>query len=416
MTRIERLSQSVVNKIAAGEVIERPASVVKELLENAIDAGATRIDVAIEQGGSQLVRIADNGHGITAEQLPLAVASHATSKIRQADDLFHVETLGFRGEALASIAEISQFVIRSRAHDQMEGAQLEVAGGVVGEVIPCGGTPGTVIEVRNLFFNTPVRRKFLRGVQTEMGHITEALTRIALAHDEVHFTLRHNERSLIDLPAGDWRSRITTLLGHDIGEVLLPVESVEGPIKLRGYVADPSLSRSHNRMQYVFLNGRFIRDRSILHAITEAYRGLMMVGRYPVAFLRLTIPADAVDVNVHPTKLEVRFVDSGSIYGQLLATIRSRFLTTDLTARVRPEAMGSTMEAARPSEHVAGVGGGGEPARQIRLDLPHPPPTPLPLPTPSAMREFVAAAAPAGSPAATPEPGGETRWASPTAE
>ena len=180
---------SVVNKIAAGEVIERPASVVKELLENSVDAGATRIDVSVEQGGLELVRVVDNGGGIAAEQLPLAVASHATSKLLDADDLFRVRTLGFRGEALASIAEVSRFTLRSRVADQPAGAELEVVAGKPSEIAPCGCSPGTTVEVRNLFFNTPVRRKFLRTTQTEMGHITEAFTRLALAHPQVHFTL-----------------------------------------------------------------------------------------------------------------------------------------------------------------------------------------------------------------------------------
>ncbi len=200
MPTIHQLPPSVVNKIAAGEVIERPASVVKELLENAVDAGATRIDVALEQGGSELVRIVDNGCGIAADELPLAVASHATSKIASADDLFSVATLGFRGEALASIAEVSRLLIRSRTADAASGAEIEVIGGAARAVAPAGCPIGTTIEVRNLFFNTPVRHKFLRTAQTETGHSIEALTRLALAHPEIHFTLTHNGKPLHDLP------------------------------------------------------------------------------------------------------------------------------------------------------------------------------------------------------------------------
>src|SRR5688572_8525761 len=223
MPEIRQLPPSVVNKIAAGEVIERPASVVKELLENAVDAGATRIDVSIAQGGMDLIRVADNGCGMRADQLPLAVASHATSKIIDADDLFRVSTLGFRGEALASIAEVSQLTIRSRTADDASGAELEVFGGQSRGRAPCGCPVGTVVEIKNLFFNTPVRRRFMRTTQTEMGHATEAFTRLALAWPHVHFTLRHNDKTQHDLPpTSDWRERIATLCGGDLAGGLIP--------------------------------------------------------------------------------------------------------------------------------------------------------------------------------------------------
>jgi len=336
---IRQLSTSVINKIAAGEVIERPASVVKELLENAVDAGASRIDVTIEQGGLELVRLSDDGCGIAADQLLLAVASHATSKIRDADDLFQVSTLGFRGEALASIAEVSRLRLRSRRPEDAGAAELEVTGGQIGPVTPCAGPVGTLIEIRQLFYNTPVRRKFMRSPQTELGHSSEAFLRIAIAHPEVHFTLRHGERLLHDLPpVEDLRERIAALLGREIAEGLIPIASSDGPIHLSGYVAHPDHTRSHNRLQYVFLNGRHIRDKALGHALGEAYRGLVMTGRYPITFLRLDIPAEMVDVNVHPTKLEVRFQDGGRLYSQLLGTLRTRFLTSDLSTSVRPAA------------------------------------------------------------------------------
>lgn len=338
MPDIVQLPPSVINKIAAGEVIERPASVVKELLENSIDAGATRIDIAVEQGGGELIRIVDNGCGIAGDQLPLAIASHATSKIRSADDLFQVTTMGFRGEALASIAEVSQLTIRSRQSESDAAAQLEVDGGKPSPIVPCGAPVGTTIEVRRLFFNTPVRRKFLRSTQAEMAHISEAVTRIALAWPQRHFTLRHNERLVFDLPpVGSWRDRISSLFGVEIASGLIAVASRDNDATLEGFVADPKLSRANNRMQYLLLNGRYIRDRSLQHALGEAYRGLLMVGRYPIAFLRLDLPADTVDVNVHPTKLEVRFQDSGRLYSQLLGTIRKRFLTSDLVPRVQSQ-------------------------------------------------------------------------------
>jgi DNA mismatch repair protein MutL len=349
MPTIRQLPPSVVNKIAAGEVIERPGSVVKELLENSVDAGASRIDVSLGQGGTDLIRVVDDGCGISAADLPLAVASHATSKIASADDLFHVGTFGFRGEALASIGEVSQLIIRSRERTADAGYEIDVDGGRRSEVAPCGCPIGTSIEVRNLFFNTPVRRKFLRASQTEIGHASEAFTRLALAHPRVHFTLRHNDRAMFDLPpVTNWRERIAALCGRDIESGLIPIENSDGEVRLSGFVADPQHSRGNNRMQYLFLNGRHIRDRSLQHALGEAYRGLLLTGRFPIGFLRLDMPAEAVDVNVHPTKLEVRFADSGRIYSLLLGTIRKKFLATDLTARIQ-----APLGAAEPGAEAA---------------------------------------------------------------
>ncbi|HVU87905.1 MAG TPA: DNA mismatch repair endonuclease MutL [Pirellulales bacterium] len=350
MATIRQLPQSVINKIAAGEVVERPASVVKELVENSLDAGATRIEVSIAQGGMDLVRIVDNGHGIPAEQLPLAVASHATSKLATADDLFRVSTLGFRGEALASIAEVSHFTLRSRTADATAGAELEVIAGEPRQVVPCGCAPGTAIEVRNLFVNTPVRRKFLRSTQTEMGHVTEAFTRLALASPQVHFVLRHNERLVYDLPPSqDWRERIGAFFGPELSDALIWIDSADQPIRLAGYVAHPSQSRGNTRMQYLFLNGRYVRDRALQHALAEAYRGLLLTGRYPISFLCFDMPAEMVDVNVHPTKLEVRFQDGGRLYSQLLGTIRTKFLTSDLTHAATAD------RVARPNDAFLGA-------------------------------------------------------------
>jgi len=336
MPRIEQLSTSIINKIAAGEVIERPASAVKELIENAVDAGATRVDITIEEGGSHLIRVVDNGHGIAADQMELAIASHATSKIRSADDLFSVRTLGFRGEALASISEVSQMTLRSRTAEEEVGNVLEINGGQRSELRPTGCPTGTLVEVRNLFYNTPVRRKYLKTVQTEMGHITEAFTRIALAYCDVHFSIKHNERLMHDLPVVDnWKDRLAHFFGRDLAQGLIWVESEIDDVVISGYVADPTFFRSHTRMQFLFLNGRHIRDRSLQHALGESYRGLLIHGRFPIAFLKMEMPAEMVDVNVHPTKLEVRFQDSRKMYSQVLSTIRNKFLATDLTARVR---------------------------------------------------------------------------------
>ncbi len=331
--RIQQLSASVINKIAAGEVIERPASVVKELMENSVDAHATRIDVLIEKGGADLISITDNGSGIEPDDLTLAVTSHATSKIADADDLFSVATMGFRGEALASIAEVSHMKIRSRTGQQDSGFELLVHGGNAEPPVPCGCAPGTSIEVANLFFNTPVRQKFLRTTQTEMGHITEAFTRIALPNPHIQMTLKHNQRIIHELPAtNNWLERIQGFFGDEIASHLIPIESEDSGIRLSGFVANPKINRSNNKMQYLFLNRRHIRDRSLQHALSEAYRGLLMVGRFPITFLKLEMPPNIIDVNVHPAKLEVRFQDGGRLYSQLLGTIRNKFLTTDLTA------------------------------------------------------------------------------------
>ena len=344
--KIQQLSAAVINKIAAGEVIERPASVVKELVENAIDAGATQIDVTVIQGGAELIRVVDNGHGIPADELMLAVTSHATSKIRDADDLFSVGTMGFRGEALASISEVSEFRIRSRTPNNDAGSELEIIGGKASPIEPCGCSVGTSIEVRRLFFNTPVRRKFMRTPQTEMSHASEAITRIALAHPNVRFVLNNGKRNTLELPpVADLRDRIASCFGGDLAQDLISVESQDEFGHLHGYVANPKHSRSTNKMQYLFLNGRHIRDRALQHAMSEAYRGILLTGRYPIAFLNIDIAPETVDVNVHPTKLEVRFQDSGRLYKQLLGMLRNRFLTTDLTATFRPQAEGTNAEA-----------------------------------------------------------------------
>ncbi|WP_425397798.1 DNA mismatch repair endonuclease MutL [Aeoliella sp.] len=345
MPRIKQLSASVVNKIAAGEVIERPASVVKELLENSIDAGATRVDVRLEAGGRDLIRVTDNGCGIETDDLMLAVSNHATSKISSADDLFEVGTMGFRGEALASIAEVSRTLLRTRTADADTGAELRVNGGAADDIQPAGCPVGTTIEVRDLFFNTPVRQRFLRTPQTEIGHATEAFVRIALANPHVHCRLEHGQREVHDLaPTDDWRVRIAALFGDELAESLIEVESVDPPISLSGFAANPQYSRANNRLQYLFLNGRNIRDRALQHALGEAYRGLLLTGRYPICFLRFDMPANLADVNVHPTKLEVRFQDGGRLYSQLLSTLRSKFLSSDLRAGPGGQGVSPTRE------------------------------------------------------------------------
>jgi DNA mismatch repair protein MutL len=347
MGRIQRLSQSVVNRIAAGEVVERPASVVKELLENALDAGPRRIDVSLEQGGIALVRVVDDGGGIEAEELPLAVAAHATSKLRVAEDLDRIGTLGFRGEALASIGEVARLVIRSRTPGGT-GAGIEVDGGRVGEVVPQGCAAGTTVEVHQLFGHVPARRSFLRAPQTEWSHAAEAFVRTALAHPGVAFTLTHNGRPVHDLPAAaTWRDRIAALFGPTVGERLLEVEADDGELAVHGYVGRPEDDVATTRLQHLFVAGRPFRDRSILHAVQEAYRGLLLSGRQPIAFLRFDLPPEMVDVNVHPAKMEVRFREPSRLYRLVLAALRSKFLAGDMGTRLVPPGATAPDEFAR---------------------------------------------------------------------
>ncbi len=341
MARIRQLPPLVVNKIAAGEVIERPASVLKELLENSLDAGARRINVDVEQGGVELIRVVDDGCGVHADDLPLAFASHATSKLHDADDLFRVRTLGFRGEALASIGGVAQASLQSRPPDEPCGAEIACNGGELGPVRPWNGSPGTRIEVKHLFFNTPVRRKFLRTTTTEMGHVSEAFTRLALAHGRPagaapHLTLRHNNKPVYDLPPSmTLLDRVGAFFGLEVGGALYAVEGRKGDARLTGYVADPSCERGTAKMQYLFVNGRWVRDRALGHAVQEAYRGLVMTGRYAVVFLFIDLPPDLVDVNVHPTKSEVRFRDAQALYHLVFSTVRQRLSAENLTARLQ---------------------------------------------------------------------------------
>jgi DNA mismatch repair protein MutL len=306
--RIQVLSEALSNQIAAGEVVERPASVVKELLENSVDAGAGAVDVDVEKAGSKLIRVRDDGAGVAADDLPLAFLRHATSKISTTEDLFRVQTLGFRGEALPSIASVAKVRMVSRPAGTDEGAEITVEGGTIGGAKKCGAPEGTMVEVRDLFYNVPVRRKFLKSDSTEMGHISEAVTRAALAHWGVHFTLTRDGRSVFNVPAAGAREeRVAAFFGEKVREALLPVEARHPVLELKGLAAKPTLTRPNSRMQYYLLNGRYIRDATISHAVMEAYRSLLGQRQYPVVFLWMRADPEQVDVNVHPTKIEVRW-------------------------------------------------------------------------------------------------------------
>src|SRR5438034_1279926 len=322
---IHQLSQALVNRIAAGEVIERPASVVKELVENSIDAGATRIVVEIEDGGRELIRVIDDGCGIAPNELALAFASHATSKLETDEDLFRIATMGFRGEALASIGAVSHARIQSRTAEAGGPAhEIFNRGGAISELQAASGNSGTTVEVRNLFYNTPARRKFMKGSQTEFGYISETLLRAALPQPGISFKLSHNGRAALDLPAASEEDRLLAAWPSEFREQRLPIRSRDAEVRLRGIIGLPELARPTAKFQHIFLNGRPIRDRFIQHALREAYRGLTEPGRYPAAILLLEMPTSDVDVNVHPTKAEVRFRDSGRIHGLVQAVVREK--------------------------------------------------------------------------------------------
>ena len=336
MGRIQQLSPLVVSQIAAGEVIERPASVLKELLENSIDAGSSRIDIEVGQGGLEMLRVVDNGCGIEAEDLPLAFAAHATSKLHSADDLFHIGTLGFRGEGLASIGAVAQVTLQSRPGHLDCGAEIHCHGGQLSETRIWNGAPGTRIEVKHLFFNTPVRRKFLRGPAAELGQVGDVFTRLALSQLSLHLTLRHNGKVLHDVPASaGLLDRISLFFGDELRRQLLMVEAEQGGITLGGYVADPLCERNGTQMQFLFVNGRWVRDRFLSQALQEAYRGLLLTGKHPLAFLFLELPPEQIDVNVHPTKTEVRFRQPEKVQQLILAAVRKRLQGEDLTAPLR---------------------------------------------------------------------------------
>ncbi|NLE30188.1 MAG: DNA mismatch repair endonuclease MutL [Phycisphaerae bacterium] len=335
MSKIKVLPVHLVNKIAAGECIERPASVLKELVENSIDAGATRIDVFLEQGGCKLIRVVDNGGGIDPEDISLTVTPHATSKLADEDALWSISTMGFRGEALASIGSVAQLKISSVVPGNDSGQTIEVDGGQISQKTPCAGSPGTTIEVHNLFFNTPARRKFLKTTATELNHCQEHLIRLALAYPNVAFSLMHGNRQLLQLSATDSpRQRISDIFNPQLADGLIQVFTQTKNITFTAYLSRPSQAKSSANWQYFFINKRAIRDRFITHALREAYRGLMPPDRQPVGFLFLEIEPSIVDVNVHPTKSEVRFADSGLIHSLVLGAIRERFLSTDLTAEL----------------------------------------------------------------------------------
>jgi DNA mismatch repair protein MutL len=359
MSHIRQLPQELVNQIAAGEVIERPASVVKELVENSLDAGARRIEIDIEDGGARLIRVRDDGAGIAAEELPLAVSPHATSKIASLEDLERVRTLGFRGEALPSIASVSRFALASRRREADAAARIEIEGGKTSPVRPAQHPMGTTIEVRDLFHNVPARRKFLRAERTEFGHIDELIKSLALARPDIEFRLTNNGKpSRLLRPADSaaaLSARLSEVLGEEFPAQSLVIDHAAAGLRLHGWVGLPTASRSQADQQYFHVNGRLVRDRVVTHAVRQAYADVLFHGRHPAYVLFLDLDPVLVDVNVHPAKSEVRFRESRLVHDFLYRTLN------DALAQTRAGSVTSVIAGTSPIDalaHASEVGHG----------------------------------------------------------
>lgn len=373
--RIRVLDEITANRIAAGEVVERPASVVKELVENSLDAGARRIEIDVEQGGKSLIRVIDDGHGMSRDDALLCLERHATSKIRSADDLTRVATMGFRGEALPSIASVSKFRLLTREPDAVAGTEVVVDGGKIKDVREAGCAPGTSVEVRTLFFHLPGRRKFLRADATEWAHIEQTVRLAALARPEVDFTLRHHGQDVLRYPATpDAAARARQIFGAAWSRDMLPVEAEEAGLTLRGWIGKPGVSRGSRQDHHVFVNGRPVHSPGINFAIVEGYQNALVRGRYPVLLLFLDVDPALVDVNVHPAKREVRFRQEARIKAFVSATVR------EVLHRLRPDPVDVRLEQGVPA-------------------VPPPPPSSAPPPMPQARQTAFFAGTPLDLPA-----------------
>jgi len=334
MNKIKVLSDNLANQIAAGEVVERPASVIKELVENSIDAGATRINIEIELGGRRLMKISDNGEGMARDDAILAFERHATSKIKELDDLGRIGTLGFRGEALASIASVAKVDLVAKIEDELAATQVVIEGGRLIDVKDAARSTGTTISVRDLFFNTPARRKFMRSEATENYHIASIVQHYALAHPELAFSLKNNGRDIMNVsPAKDLRERAFQIFGGSMIDSLLPViGGREYVAKVSGFVSAPRERRTNKDSQYFFVNNRFVRDKTIAHGLAEGFRSVLPHGVYPVAFLFVEVPLEEIDVNVHPAKTEVRFRRSEAVKDAVAEAIRAALMNAGIVS------------------------------------------------------------------------------------
>jgi DNA mismatch repair protein MutL len=371
MSKIMVMNEDLVNKIAAGEIIERPASVAKELVENSIDAGATRIVIDLENGGKKLIRITDNGVGMDGEDLQRAFESHTTSKISRIEDLFCIRSKGFRGEALSSVASVSRVRASSCLHGAQSGHYVEILGGKVVASHEKGVGEGTQIEVTRLFYNTPVRSKFLKSDATEMGRISDIVINLALAHPEIYFEVIHNDRKVYTLaPADNFLARIASFFGNELADKLIPGTFNDGYLGVTAFLAPPSETRSNTRSQYIFVNRRFVRGRLIYHSIAQAYADYLEPKRYPVVFLYLEIDPHEVDVNVHPTKIEVRFKNSAQVHSLIYKTIKDTLDSAELSPSLLSGARRgrASVQAGRP-ERVHGEPGDARQTKRAIYDL-----------------------------------------------
>jgi DNA mismatch repair protein MutL len=367
---IHLLPDLLISQIAAGEVVERPASALKELLENSLDAGAQDIRVDLEEGGIRLIRVVDDGVGIVPDDLPLALTRHATSKIASLEDLERVASLGFRGEALASIAAVSRLTLTSRHPGAPHAWKLTALDGRVTRPEPAVLAGGTVVEVRDLFFNTPARRKFLKTPATEYGHCDDVFCRLALAHPDCAFTLSHNNRVARRFQAADWQARALAVMGEEFSAAARVLDESAGPLRLFGLAGLPAYSRAGRDAQYLFVNGRFVRDKLLTHAVREAYRDVLHHDRHPAFALFLELPAEAVDVNVHPAKTEVRFRDARGVH-QFVFHVLERALGGGETAQAQPH-RSDFLPRPEPMPAAPGEAGAGHrswPSRQTAMPL-----------------------------------------------
>ncbi len=323
--RIRHLPDHLVNQIAAGEVIERPAAAVKELVENALDAGASDIRIDLRDGGKSLIKVTDNGHGMDVQDLEAALSRHATSKLPE-DDLVHITTMGFRGEALPSIASVARLSIVSKEEKAEDAWEILAEGGKIDPPKPAAHAKGTSVTVRDLFYATPARLKFLKSERAEYGAIKDALSRIAMAFPQVRFQIRHNEKVTLDLPQADLKTRLAAIIGKDFYENAVEIEANNEDIHISGYAGLPSFDRASSTAQYLFVNGRPVKDKLLYGCIRAAYSDLMQSGRHPVVALYVTLPAEEVDVNVHPAKAEVRFRDAGHMRGMIISALKHALL------------------------------------------------------------------------------------------
>lgn len=365
--RITILPENLTNKIAAGEVVERPSSVIKELIENSLDAGATDISVEIAAGGRRLIRVTDNGHGMSREDALLSLERHATSKIRSDSDLESILTLGFRGEALPSIASVSRFCLSTREAGSLEGTEIVVEGGRVRDVKSCGMAQGTVIAVEQIFFNTPARLKFMKSSETEAGHVGDVVARLAVSRPDAAFSCISDGREILRVQRSDLLRRLSQVVGKDSASQLHRVEGGEEYVTVSGFVSGPSLVRSGPQAMFTYVNGRFVRDKVVQHAIMQAYRGVIDRGRYPVVALFIQLPVGEVDVNVHPTKHEVRFRHQSAVHDGIRSAVEDVLRLSPWLA-VKP-ALPSAPASAAPTgqayrERIAA-------AAQASLALPH---------------------------------------------